>query len=113
VRVSDGLTATSYGTAIIGAVQGIQGEAINLQTSGVVSGTVVQNIGIGSGSTTAFTVQGQSVGGSSVEQTISLSYSVSQPVGFNYYSRLESLATATSSTFYGAGKSGMYGTGWF
>ncbi len=113
IRVSDGLTATSYGTAVIGAVQGIQGEAINLQTSGVVSGTVVQNIGIGSGSTTAFTVQGQSVGGSAVEQTISLSYSVSQPIGFNYYARLESLATATSSTFYGAGKSGMYGTGWF
>jgi len=113
IRVADGLTSTSYGTAIIGAVQGIQGEAINLQTSNVVSGTVVQNIGIGNGSTTAFAVQGQSVGGSSLEQTIALSYSVSQPIGFNYYSRLESLATATSSTFYGAGKSGMYGTGWF
>ena len=113
IRVSDGLTSTSYGTAIIGAVQGIQGEAINLQTSGVVSGTVVQNVGIGNGSTTAFAVQGQSVGGSAVEQTIALSYSISQPIGFNYYSRLESLATATSSTFYGAGKSGMYGTGWF
>lgn len=113
IRVADGLTSTSYGSAIIGAVQGIQGEAINLQTSNVVSGTVVQNIGIGNGSTTVFAVQGQSVGGSSLEQTIALSYSLSQPVGFNYYSRLESLATATSSTFYGAGKSGMYGTGWF